>query len=83
MTEQNLIKAIKVKEGLDYYRRLLEFAMKPSVELSVQLFENEVNGEVFTMNRVLGEEGFAEIKEKIITNIKDKIHSLESQIEKL
>lgn len=83
MTEQNLIKAIKVKEGLDYYRRLLEFAMKPSVELSVQLFENEVNGEVFTMNRVLGEEGFAEIKEKIITNIKDRIHSLESQIEKL
>lgn len=83
MTEQNLIKAIKVKEDLDYYRRLLEFAMKPSVELSVQLFENEVNGEVFTMNRVLGEEGFAEIKEKIITNIKDKIHSLESQIEKL
>ena len=83
MTEQNLIKAIKVKEDLDYYRRLQEFAMKPSVELSVQLFENEVNGEVFTMNRVLGEVGFAEIKEKIITNIKDKIHSLESQIEKL
>lgn len=83
MTEQNLIKAIKVKEDLDYYRRLQKFAMKPSVELSVQLFENEVNGEVFTMNRVLGEEGFAEIKEKIITNIKDKIHSLESQIEKL
>lgn len=81
MTEQNLIKAIKVKEDLDYYRRLLEFAMKPSVELSVQLFENEVNGEVFTMNRVLGEEGFAEIKEKIITNIKDKIHNLELQIE--
>lgn len=81
MTEQNLIKAIKVKEDLDYYRRLLEFAMKPSVELSVELFENEVNGEVFTMNRVLGEECFAEIKEKIITNIKDKIHNLELQIE--
>ena len=81
MTEQNLIKAIKVKEDLDYYRRLLEFAMKPSVELSVELFENEVNGEVFTMNRVLGEEGFTEIKEKIITNIKDKIHNLELQIE--
>ena len=83
MTEQNLIKAIKVKKDLDYYRRLLEFAIKPSVELGVRLFENEVNGEVFTMNRVLSEEGFAEIKEKIITNIKDKIHSLESQIEKL
>ena len=83
MTEQNLIKAIKVKKDLDYYRILLEFAIKPSVELSVQLFENEVNGEVFTMNRVLSEEGLAEIKEKIITNIKDKIHSLESQIEKL
>ena len=83
MKEQDLEKAINLKEGLDDYRRLLEFAMKPSVELSVELFENEVNGEVFTMNRVLGEEGFTEIKEKIISTIKDKIHSLESQIEKL
>lgn len=83
MKEQDLVKAINLKEELDDYRRLLEFAMKTSVELSVKLFENEVNGEMFTMNRVLGEEGFAEIKEKIISNIKDKIHSLESQIEKL
>ncbi len=83
MKEQDLEKAINLKEELDDYRRLLEFAMKTSVKLSVELFENEVNGEVFTMNRVLGEEGFAEIKEKIISNIKDKIHSLESQIEKL
>lgn len=83
MKEQDLEKAINLKEELDDYRRLLEFAMKTSVELSVELFKNEVNGEVFTMNRVLGEEGFAEIKEKIISNIKDKIHSLESQIEKL
>ncbi len=83
MTEQDLEKAINLKEGLDDYRRLLEFAMKPSVELSVELFENEVNGEVFTMNRVLGEEVFAEIKEKIISNIKDKIHGLELEIEKL
>lgn len=83
MEEQDLEKAINLKEKLDGYRRLLKFAMNTSVELSVELFENEVNGEVFTMNRVLGEEGFAEIKEKIISNIKDKIHSLESQIEKL
>lgn len=83
MKEQDLEKAINLKEGLDDYRRLLEFAMKPSVELSVELFENEVNGEVSTMNRVLGEEGFAEIKEKIISNIKDKIHGLELEIEKL
>ena len=83
MTEQDLVKAIKVKEELDYYRRLLEFALKPSVELSVELFKNEVNGEVLTMNRVLGEEGFTEIKGKIISNIKDKIHGLELEIEKL
>lgn len=83
MKEQDLVKAIKVKEELDYYRRLLEFALKPSTELSVELYENEVNGEVFTMNRVLGEEGFTEIKGKIISSIKDKIHGLESQIEKL
>ena len=83
MTEQDLEKAINLKEELDDYRRLLEFAQNPSVELSVELFKNEVNGEVSTMNRVLGEEGFAEIKEKIISNIKDKIHGLELEIEKL
>lgn len=83
MTEQDLAKAIKIKENLDYERKLLEFAQKPYVELSVMLRERERNGDVFLMDRVLGDESIAEIREKIITNIKDKIHSLESQIEKL
>lgn len=83
MTEQELEKAIKIKENLDYERKLLEFAKKPYVELSVMLRERERNGDVFLMDRVLGDESIAEIREKIITNIKDKIHSLESQMEKL
>lgn len=83
MTEQNLEKAIKLKKELDYERRLLNFAQKPYVELSVMLRERERNGEVFLMDRVLGDEALAEIREKIISNIKDKIHSLESQMEKL
>lgn len=83
MTEMELEKAIKIKENLDYERKLLEFAQKPYVELSVMLRERERNGDVFLMDRVLGDESIAEIREKIITNIKDKIHSLESQMEKL
>lgn len=83
MTEMDLEKAIKIKESLDYERKLLEFAQKPYVELSVMLRERERNGDVFLMDRVLGDESIAEIREKIITNIKDKIHSLESQMEKL
>lgn len=83
MTEQDLEKAIKLKEELDYERRLLNFAQKPYVELSVMLRERERNGEVFLMDRVLGDEALAEIREKIISNIKDKIHNLESQMEKL
>lgn len=83
MTEQDLEKAIKLKEDLDYERRLLNFALKPNVELSVMLRERERCGEEFLMDRVIGDECLAEIREKIISNIKDKIHSLESQMEKL
>lgn len=83
MTEQNLEKAIKLKENLDYERRLLKFALKPSVELNLILRDRERNGDTFIMNRVLGDEGIKEIKGKIIAIIKDEIHNLESQIEKL
>ena len=83
MTEQGLEKAIKLKEGLDYERRLLKFALKPSVELNVILRERERNGDVSIVNRVLGDEGIKEIKGKIIAIIKEEIHNLESQIEKL
>jgi len=83
MTEQDLEKAIKLKEDLDYDRNLLKFALNPSVELNVILCSLERNGDTFIANRVLGDEGIKEIKGKILTIIKDNIHNLESQIEKL
>lgn len=83
MTEQDLEKAIKLKEDLDYDRNLLKFALNPSVELNVILCSRERNGDIFIANRVLGDEGIKEIKGKILAIIKDKIHNLESQIEKL
>lgn len=83
MTEQDLEKAIKLKEDLDYNRKLLKFALNPSVELNVILCSRERNGDTFIANRVLGDEGIKEIKGKILAIIKDKIHNLESQIEKL
>lgn len=83
MTEQDLEKAIKLKEELDYERKLLEFMLKPSVELNVILCSRERNRDTYIANRFLGDEGIKEIKGKIIAIIKDKIHNLESQIEKL
>lgn len=83
MTEQDLEKATKLKEDLDYERKLLEFALKPSVELNVMLRENEKYGDVFCMNRILGDESIKEIKGKVLAIIKDEIRNLESQIEKL
>lgn len=83
MTEQDLEKAIKLKEDLDYDRNLLKFALNPSVELNVILCSRERNRDTFIANRVLGDEGIKEIKGKILAIIKDKIHNLESQIEKL
>jgi hypothetical protein len=83
MKEQDIEKAIKLKEDLDNGRKLLEFAQKPFVELNVTFHEPERNGDVFFVNRVLGDEVIEEIKGKILAIIKDKIHNLESQIEKL
>ena len=83
MTEQDLEKAIKLKEDLDYKRKLLEFALNPSVELNVILRSRERNRDVSIMNCILDDEGIKEIKGKIIAIIKDEIHNLESQIEKL
>ena len=83
MIEQDLEKAITLQADLDYERKLLKFALKPSVELNVMLRENEKYGDVFNMNRVLGDEGIKEIKGKIIASIKDKNHNLEAQIENL
>lgn len=83
MTEQDLEKAIKLKEELDYERKLLEFMLKPYVELNVILCSRERNRDTYIANRFLGDEGIKEIKGKIIAIIKDKIHNLESQIEKL
>lgn len=48
MTEQDLEKAIKLKEELDYGRKLLEFALKPSVELNVKLVKME-NTEMYSV----------------------------------
>lgn len=83
MTEQDLEKAIKLKKDLDYERNLLKFALNPSVELNVILCSRERNGDRYIANSVLCDEGIKEIKGKIIAIIKDEIHNLESQIEKL
>lgn len=83
MTEQDLEKAIKLKENLDYERNLLKFALNSSVELNVILCSRERKGDMFIANRFLGNEGIKEIKGKILAIIKDNIHNLESQIEKL
>lgn len=83
MTEQDLEKAIKLKEDLDYDRKLLKFALNPFVELNVILCSRERNGDTFIADRDLGDEGIKEIKGKILAIIKDNIHNLESQLEKL
>lgn len=83
MTELDLEKAIKLLDDLDFERRLLEFALDPSVELNVILRSRERIGDVSIMNRILGDESIREIRWKIIAIIKHNIHNLESQIGKL
>lgn len=83
MTEENLTKAIKLKEELDSERELLRFANHPSVNLRVNLEERCDHGRILNMNYLLGDNVIKELKAKVIANIEKGINELLAKLEKL
>lgn len=83
MKEEDLQKAIKLKEELDRERELLRFANHPSVDLRVNLEERCDHGRIRNMDYLLGNNVIKELKAKVIANIEKNISDLLDKLEKL
>ncbi len=83
MKEEDLQKAIKLKEELDRERELLRFANHPSVDLRVNLEERCDHGRILNMDYLLGNNVIKELKAKVIANIEKNISDLLDKLEKL
>ena len=83
MKEEDLSKAIKLKEKLDIERELFRFANHPSVNLRVNLEERCDHGHILNMGDVLGDKVIKELKAKVIANIEKNISDLLDKLEKL
>ena len=83
MKEEDLQKAIKLKEELDSERELLRFANRPSVDLRVNLEERCDHGRIRNMDYLLGNNVIKELKAKVIASIEKNINDLQKELEKL
>lgn len=83
MKEEDLTKAIKLKEKLDSERQLLKFANKPSVALRVYLEDRCERGRILDMAYLLGDNVIKELKAKVIANIEKSVSDLLDKLEKL
>ena len=83
MKEEDLKKAIELKEQLDSERELLRFANRPSVDLRVNLEESCDHGRIRNMDYLLGNNVIKELKAKVIANIEKNISDLLDKLEKL
>jgi hypothetical protein len=83
MKEEDLSKAIKLKEELDSERELLRFANHPSVDLRVNLEERCDHRHILNMDYLLGDNVIKELKAMVIAKIEKRINDLQEELEKL
>lgn len=83
MKEEDLEKAMELKDELDSERQLLRFANFPSVDLRVNLEERCDHGRIRNMDYLLGDNVIKELKAKVIANIENNISDLLDKLEKL
>ena len=82
MKEEDLHKAIHLKEQLDSKRELLQFADSHSVDLRVNL-ENRCNNEIRNVDYILDEDVIKGLRAMVIANIEKRINDLQEELEKL
>lgn len=83
MKEEDLSKAIKLKEQLDSERELLKFANSYDVNLRVNLEERSETGRIRNMNYLLGDNFIKELNAIVIAKIEKRINDLLEKLEKL
>lgn len=83
MKEEDLSKAIKLKEELDSERELLRFANHPSVDLRVNLEERCDHGHILNIDYLLSNDTIKGLRAMVIANIERRINDLQEELEKL
>ena len=82
MKEEDLTKAIQLKELLDNERKLLQFANHPSVDLRVNL-EERCDNEIRNVDYLLDRDVTKGLRAMVIANIEKRINDLQEELENL
>lgn len=83
MKEEDLKKAIQLKELLDSERKLLQFANHPSVDLRVNLEERCDYGRIRNIDYLLDKDVIKGLRAMVIAKIEKRINDLQEELEKL
>lgn len=82
MKEEDLTKAIQLKELLDNERKLLQFANHPSVDLRVNL-EERCNNEIRNVDYLLDRDVTKGLRAMVIAKMEKRVNDLQEELEKL
>ena len=83
MKEEDLNKAIQLKEQFDSERELLQFVNHPSVDLRVNLEERCGHGRIRNIDYLLDNDVIRGLRAMVIANIEKRINDLQEELEKL
>lgn len=82
MKEEDLTKAIQLKELLDNERKLLQFANHPSVDLRVNL-EERCDNEIRNVDYLLDGDVTKGLRAMVIAKMEKRVNDLQEELEKL
>ena len=83
MKEEDLKKAIELKNKLDSERQLFQFANSYNVDLRVNLEERCDHGRILNIGYLLDDDVIEGLKAMVIDRIEKKINDLLEELEKL
>ena len=83
MKEEDIKKAIELKNKLDRERRLFQFANSNHVDLRIRLEERCEHGRVLNIGYLLDDDVIEGLKAMVVANIEKRINDLLEELEKL
>ena len=83
MKEEDIKKAIELKNKLDSERRLFQFANSNHVDLRVKLEERCEHGRIINIDYLLDKDVIKGLRAMVIARIEKKINDLLEELEKL
>ena len=83
MKEEDLKKAIELKNKLDSERQLFQFANDNHVDLRVRLEERCEHGRILNIGYLLDDDVIKGLRAMVVASIEKKINDLLEELEKL